>query len=158
MPSRRSRLFLLFLALASSSFLGCGLARPSKLLGRWYNGDVSIRFRENGSVLYNSQNTGLVEGIYRYDSSALPIASTKPVKNLTLWLPQPGTTLVLDFELRYLGDQRIQIRPIFEKSDAPQDPAALAALGVILKKAASDAPNTDGLDTAPPIASANPAR
>ena len=158
MPSPRSRLIILLLAIASSSLLGCGLARQSKLLGRWYNGDVSIRFRENGSLLYNSLGTGLVEGIYRYDHTTLPISSIKPVKNLTVWLPQPGKTLVLDFELRHLGDQRIQLRPIRQKTATAQNSNAVANLGVILKKSALEASDSDGLDTAPPIASANPGR
>ncbi len=158
MPVRLSRWIVLVFALGSCSLPGCGLDRQSKLMGRWYNGDVSIRFRENGSVLYNSLGTGLVEGIYRYDNSALPISSVKPVKNLTVWLPQLGKTLVLDFELRYLGESRIQLRPIPKDSRAASNSNSLADLGVILKKAAPGASDSDGLDTAPPIASANPER
>ena len=158
MPLRLSRWIVLIFALGSCSLPGCGWDRQSKLMGRWYNGDVSIRFRENGSVLYNSLGTGLVEGIYRYDHTALPISSIKPVKNLTVWLPQPGKTLELDFELRYLGESRIQLRPLPKNSGGDANSQSLAVLGVILKKSPPEASDADGWDKAPPIASANPER
>jgi hypothetical protein len=90
---------------------GCGFG-SSGLTGRWFNKDVSVRFLENGTVLYNSRSTGVVEGQYQYDSRQPLPTGTQPVKNLTLWLPQPGRVLVLDFELRLLGNERLQLKQI----------------------------------------------
>src|SRR5688500_11024633 len=115
MPSSFSRHAPLVLCMACFFVAGCG--KSSQVTGRWFNKDVSLRFRENGTAVYNSRATGLVEGRYQYDPAPLPPTGTEPVKNLTVWLPQPGRTLALNFELKRLGSDRIQLKPI---PDAPQ--------------------------------------
>lgn len=154
MPRWLSRPVSLVLCLASLFVSGCG--KPPLVTGRWFNKDVSIRFRENGTAVYNSKATGLVEGRYQYNPAPLVPTATEPVKNLTVWLPQPGRTLSLSFELKMLGSDRIQLKPV---SDAPKtsrrrDESPL--VGVVLKRAADDSQASNGLDDTPPLASATP--
>lgn len=149
-----SRRIALLSCLACVFATGCG--KSSQVTGRWFNKDVSIRFRENGTAVYNSRATGLVEGRYQYDPSPLPPTATEPVKNLTVWLPQPGRTLALNFELKMLGADRIQLKPISEARASSRRRDSSPIVGVVLKRATDESQNSDGLDETPPLASATP--
>ncbi len=151
----------IWLSLFCLGFAGCGLSHAEKLLGRWSNKDVSMRFRENGTVLYNSRITGLVEGRYRFDPKQPSLANTKPVKNLTLWLPQPKGTQIVNFEVRLLGSDRLQIRPIPPTSAKTRNLDSTRTVAAVLKRAAQDEQNAgdaaqDGFDETPPLVSASP--
>jgi hypothetical protein len=154
MPAGFFQRVSLLMCLASVFVTGCGKSSP--VAGRWFNKDVSIRFREDGTAIYNSRATGLVEGRYQYDPAPLPPTATEPVKNLTVWLPQPGRTLALNFELKKLGSDRIQLKPI---SDAPRNPQRRdpsPVVGVVLKRATDESQHSDNLDETPPLVSATP--
>jgi hypothetical protein len=144
----------LVLCLASVGVTGCG--KTSQVTGRWFNKDVSIRFRENGTAVYNSKATGLVEGRYQYNPAPLVQTGTEPVKNLTVWLPQPGRTLALNFELKMLGSNRIQLKPIPDGPAASRRREERPLVGVVLKRASEEGQHSDGLDETPPLASATP--
>lgn len=143
---------VLFLGLLCVSVSGCG--KEAGLMGRWYNKDLSIRFRSNGTVLYNSRSTGLVEGQYQYEPTLAQYASTNSQKNLTIWLPQPANTLVLDFELRELGNDRIQLKPIRETQNSQS--LSNTPVGMVLKRAEDQSSNTNDLESKPPLVSASP--
>ncbi len=134
------------------------MSKRQKLMGRWFNNGISIRFRPNGTVLYNSRATGLVEGQYHYDPQYQPISQAKAVKNLTVWLPRPGKTLVLEFELRYLGESEIQLRRIPKPRKSRQPLDFSETMAVILSRAPSDDKDSDQLAETEPIASANSSR
>jgi hypothetical protein len=154
MPAGFSQRVSLLLCLVCVLVTGCG--KSSQVTGRWFNKDVSIRFRENGTAVYNSKATGLVEGRYQYDPSPLPPTATEPVKNLTVWLPQPGRTLALNFELKMLGSDRIQLKPISDGPRTSQRRDTSPLVGVVLKRALDESQPSDSLDETPPLASATP--
>ena len=131
------------------SITGCG-GKTSTFEGRWYNKDISIRFRTNGSVLYNSRHTGLVQGQYRYDAKPASLAVSQPVKNLTIWLPQPGEVRVMEFEIRTLGGHRVQLKPIPRTPRSANDPIN----GLILKRAQDDS-GSNALEESRPLVSAS---
>jgi hypothetical protein len=108
-------------------------------------------------VLYNSKLTGLVEGRYQYDPKLIPAAGTVPVKNLTVWLPQPGQTMVLDFELRFLGGDRIHLKRVPKTPPSTTETADLSqTFGTILKRSTDGGESSNGLDDTPPLVSASP--
>ncbi len=154
MPSWFSRRLAVGLCLACLCVTGCG--QSSNLTGRWFNNDVSIRFRENGTALYNSKATGLVEGRYQYNPKPIAQSGMEPVKNLTVWLPQSGRTLVLNFQLSLLGSDRIQLKPISEAANRSRSRNPSPVVGVVLKRALNESQHSDGLDETPPLASATP--
>lgn len=123
-------------------------------MGRWYSKDLSIRFRPNGTVLYNSRSTGLVEGQYQYKPTSANFASTKAQKNLTVWLPQPGRTVVLTFELRPLGNDRIQLKQIRERNTSQEN--SNLTVGMVLHRAEDQSTNSNGLEAKAPLVSATP--
>ena len=155
MPNHASWKLLVILTVLTA-MAGCAKDRPTQLMGRWYSNDVSMRFRKNGTVLYNSRNTGLVEGRYEYDASLTSGAQAKPQQNLTIWLPQPGRILVLEFDMRFLGNDRIQMKPIVDERGRSELGALMAGTGMVLKRAADDGQDSNALNETPPLVSATP--
>lgn len=91
---------------------GCTLRPREHLQGRWYNATTSIRFREDGSVIYNSVSTGLTTGRYHFDGQLRPESANRPVNNLTLDLVVNGRTERWPLEVQFLGDERLRLRPL----------------------------------------------
>ncbi|MCA9067927.1 MAG: hypothetical protein KDA84_03340 [Planctomycetaceae bacterium] len=135
---------------------GCGLNQQTKLLGRWYNSQISIRFVENNMVVYNSRTTGLVRGRYQFTPTTQAVANDTPKKNLTLWLPQTGRILVLDYELKYLGDDRLQLTRLPAEWANSQQPSSSPSRAIVLKRALPEEEGSNGFDKKHPIAEATP--
>jgi len=108
-------LTLLMLLPASS----CTQSPQEKLLGRWYASNMSLRFREDGSVVYNSP-VGLAMGRYFFDPTPKPISSRGQYQNLLLDVVRHNEHVQIPFELEMLSQSRIrlvEIQPVAENRE-----------------------------------------
>ncbi len=144
-PSRRQLLAGSLLFVVSLIGLsGCG--PQSDLHGRWFNGDLSLRFLPDGHVVMNSRTTGLVRGVYVYEplpTSAL--ASTDLQPNLQLYFADRQINL----QAVHVGSQRLNITEVF--ANAPRNPLRAKQ---ILKKAPPEEERSMQLEERRPLASA----
>lgn len=90
---------------------GCSTTPQSELHGRWFNSEMSIRFRTDGTVIFNSTQ-GLATGRYFFDGEQRPEASEEPVPNLTMDLQRNGEVFRVLYELEFLGSRRLRITPV----------------------------------------------
>ena len=143
-PGRRRGLFLL-LMVACGCLAGCG--PQSDLHGRWFNGDLSLRFLPDGHVLMNSRATGLVRGVYLYEplpSSASASAELQP--NLQLFFADRQINL----QAIHVGSQRLNITEI--AANSRRNPLRAKQ---ILKKAPPEEERSMQLEERRPLVSAS---
>jgi len=106
MITRNSRILLTAVVVLAMS--SCMQTPEEKLLGRWYNDSLSIRFRKDGSVLYNSPS-GRAIGRYYFDPRAKNPAKTDPVPNLVLDVVRKERHLRLSFEVEQISEDRVRL-------------------------------------------------
>ena len=114
----------------------CSASPHEHLQGRWYNEALSLRFRPDGSLIYNSTTTGLITGRYFFNGEMRPEADDQPVANLTLDLIRGNKVVRSQLEVQFLGSERLRVRPVAEPGTgrlAENDPGVL-----VLKRAADD--------------------
>ncbi len=112
---------------------GCAATPQEQLLGRWYNEATSIRFRPDGSVIYNSASTGLTTGRFYFDGELRTEATGVPVSNLTLDLVRGDRIQRWDLEVQFLGNERIRLQPV--RSASLGRPSDGIARVLVLRKA-----------------------
>lgn len=115
---------------------GCTATPQEQLQGRWYNDATSIRFRSDGSVIYNSATTGLTSGRYFFDGHLRTEATGTPVPNLTLDLVRDGQIERRQLEVRFLGDQRLRLQSV--ETVARGRPSDGIATLMVLRRAADE--------------------
>jgi hypothetical protein len=114
----------------------CSATPTEHLQDRWYNEALSLRFRPDGSLIYNSTDTGLTTGRYHFSGEMPPDACDEPVANLTLDLVRGNRVVRSQFEVQFLGTERIRIRPVAGPGRVPLRQAGSGI--VVLKRAADD--------------------
>ena len=115
---------------------GCAVSPQDHLQGRWFSESMSIRFRPDGSVIYNSLTTGMTTGRYYFDGELRPEASTTPISNLTLDLSVNGRPQRWVFEVQFLGKERLRLQPV--RADRRNRAADDFPSVFVLSKAADD--------------------
>lgn len=102
--------FLSRFALVLPCLLLCSCVETSqeKLIGRWFNSSNSIRFTSEGHVRWNSRR-GIAQGNYVYDGGKRRTSSNVPVHNLSLDLVRDGQSLQPEFELQFVGNDRVRL-------------------------------------------------
>lgn len=124
------------LAVLCLCFAGCTGTPQQHLVGRWYNDEVSVRFRPDGTLVYNSVSTGLVTGRYYFDGEVRDLSAGTAVPNLTLDLVVEGRISRRQHELQFLGDERMRLQPANEIARGlPSDGIPNV---IVLRKAAAD--------------------
>lgn len=101
----------MLLVLMSVASPGCMQSPGQKLIGRWYNSGMSVRFRENGTVLYNSPS-GRAEGVYYFNERGRNLSSNQPSPNLTLDVVRNGERIRMDFELEIISRDRVRLTEV----------------------------------------------
>ncbi len=103
------------------SLSGCQQTPQQKLMGRWYNEEMSIRFRPDGRVSLFSRS-GRVEG--RYVFTELPSNSAlNQSENLVLDVIRDGKLRRMVFDADFLGVDRLRLSDLTPKSRPTTDPA-----------------------------------
>jgi hypothetical protein len=97
-----------FAAVLCAALSSCSLTPQERLHGRWYNADMSVRFRPDGGVLFNSR-AGRAVGRYVYETSA-PAAADQRTTNLVLDVVRNGEPLRLEFDARLLSRDRLRLQ------------------------------------------------
>ncbi|HWL08787.1 MAG TPA: hypothetical protein VNQ76_10295 [Planctomicrobium sp.] len=135
---RNRKIFCLFgaalLLFVSSS---CMMTPEEKIIGRWYSGGMSIRFRKDKSVLYNTA-AGRAVGYYYFDPVVKNLAREQTVPNLVLDVVRNNQRVRVNFELEIMANDRIRLTYL-PGPDAP--PSNRSPRASILKRA-DDAPVT----------------
>ncbi|WP_166829199.1 hypothetical protein [Thalassoroseus pseudoceratinae] len=143
--SHRSAFMLLLFVVSIGGLSGCGV--ESDLHGRWFNGEMSIRFLPNGHVLMNSRVTGLVRGVYVYERiPASAAASTNLRPNLQLYFADRQMNL----QAVHIGSQRLSVTEVHTNSQ--RDPLRSK---YILKKAPPEDERSMRLEQRRSLASAS---
>ncbi len=106
---------LLFLA------AGCQQSAQQKLIGRWYNGDMSVRFWEDGRVAIFSRN-GRADGRYVYSDSSLDLAQANTTQNLVMDVVRDGKIVRMMFDADFLGADRLRLSDLTPTRRLSPDP------------------------------------
>lgn len=108
-------------ALLMMSLSGCQQTPQQKLIGRWYNDEMSIRFRPDGRVLLFSRS-GRAEGRYVFAETQSNNALTK-AENLVLDVIRDGKPRRMIFDADFLGVDRLRLSDLTPQSRRTTDPA-----------------------------------
>jgi hypothetical protein len=111
----------------------CSATPREQLQGRWYNEALSMRFRPDGSLIYNSTETGLTTGRYYFSGEMRPEAYDEPVANLTVDLVRGNKVVRSQLEAQFVGSERLRLQPVSEQRSPANDVGL-----VVLKRAESD--------------------
>ncbi len=114
----RGRMFGLLLVLVLT---GCQQSPQQKLIGRWYNDEMSIRFRADGRVLLFSRS-GRAEGRYVFAETQSNNALSK-AENLVLDVIRDGKPRRMIFDADFLGVDRLRLSDLTPQARRTTDPA-----------------------------------
>jgi hypothetical protein len=131
-----SPILSLLLAAVCGGLSSCSSSPQEQLQGRWYNEALSMRFRPDGSLIYNSNETGLTTGRYFFNGDLRPASADEPVPNLTLDLVRGSRVVRSQLEVQFVGSERLRLRTVPEPGrgrSAGNEPGIL-----VLKRAAQD--------------------
>jgi hypothetical protein len=98
----------LLLLVALFALPSCQKSPQESLVGRWYNPDMSIRFREDGSVLFSSR-AGRGVGRYVFDGSERKLTSTQVPRNVIMDVLMNNERVRLEFQFEFLSQDRMQL-------------------------------------------------
>lgn len=118
--SRWSSTPLLF-GLIAVLAVGCQKTPQQQLIGRWSNGDMSIRFREDGRVAVFSR-AGRAEG--RYVFYGPNAASRAASENLIVDVERNGKIARMFLDADFLGTDRLRLSDLTPKPNRTTDPVA----------------------------------
>lgn len=134
MVSRGWSRFGVMLLLATCA--GCYQSPLQRLHGRWFNGDMSIRFQPDGQVVYNSR-AGLAKGRYVLETEQQAFATHSSPRKLTMDVVRNGKRQTLLYEVTFLANDRIRLHDLnpLRGNSRPTD----AARQVVMLKRADEA-------------------
>lgn len=129
-----SPLLYLLLAAVCGSLSSCSASPQEHLQGRWYNEELSLRFRPDGSLIYNSTATGLTTGRYFFTGEMRGEAYDEPTPNLTMDLVRGSKVVRSQLEVQFLGSDRLRIHTAADTDRAARTDSEI----VVLKRAEDD--------------------
>lgn len=104
--------FAVTVALGCACLSSCSATPQEQLQGRWYDETLSLRFRPDGGVVFNSSATGLTTGRYYFNGELKPASDDRPVANLTLDLVRGDQIVRSRMEAQFIGAERLRIRTL----------------------------------------------
>jgi hypothetical protein len=104
LPHRLFALSLLLIATIS----GCNETTREAVLGRWFNGDMSLRLRKDGSVVWNTRQ-GLAQGRYKFIGDVPRWATENTTVRLQLDVVRNGQPLQPMLDLQFIGGERVRV-------------------------------------------------
>lgn len=120
-------------ALLVLAISGCTQTPQEAVVGRWYNGDMSLRFQPNGDVIWNTSQ-GLAQGRYVFVGQVPRWATDHTSARVRLDVVRNNVQINPELELQFVGADRLRVKP----ADTSRSPLA-ARTQVVLRRAESDA-------------------
>lgn len=117
--TRTHRLTLLCAVLGMACLSSCSATPQEQLEGRWYDETLSLRFRPDGGVVFNSRATGLTTGRYYFNGELQPASDDRPVPNLTLDLVRGDRIVRSRMEVQFIGGERLRVRSLDTQRPGP---------------------------------------
>ncbi len=90
---------------------GCHRSPRELLIGRWYNGEMSLRFNPDGTALYNSSR-GKAPGRYQFEPSLVAAGAQAGTPNLIVEVAHPGGRERYQFEAVFLAQDRLRLHDL----------------------------------------------
>ena len=97
-------------------FGGCAKSPDELLIGRWYSESMTIRFRTDSGVVWNSRN-GLAIGRYEFSSDIQALGKMEATPNLMLDVIRRDERSKFEFEAKLLGKDRLQLKLLSTNDD-----------------------------------------
>lgn len=144
------RLTLASLALLPLALTSCIESKQELLIGRWFNRTNSVRFEQNGALVWNA-TTGYGVGTYHFDGNVQRAKSDEPAKNLTVSMVRSGRELFGEYEVSYIGNDRLRLTQTNRRSRGRTTDTAAPI--IILKRAMNE---TDGANIVTPAEPESP--
>lgn len=110
---------------------GCAKAPSDLLVGRWYSGEMTIRFREDSAVIWNSTR-GLAKGRYEFTGKIRRIRTEEAKPNLYLDIIRNDEREQMQMEISFIGQDRLRLE-IIPFGEAP--PSDGIPTGIVMKRA-----------------------
>lgn len=90
---------------------GCAKSPGELIIGRWYSGEMTIRFREDNAVIWNSPQ-GLALGRFDFSGSVHKLQSKDKVPNLLVDVIRNDERQQFHFDISFLGHDRLRMQLI----------------------------------------------
>ncbi len=119
-------------ALLITTVCGCSQTPQEAVLGRWYNGDMSLRFRPNGTVVWNTRQ-GMAQGKYSFVGDVPRWASESTTVRIRLDVTRNGQAIQPTLDLQFVGSDRMRVIPSTQAQTRATD-----RLQAVLKRAQSE--------------------
>lgn len=87
---------------------GCYQTPQQRLIGRWFNAEMSLRFQSDGIVVFNSSE-GLTRGRYEFVPTPAALGAQSGQENLVIDLSRNGRRTRLYFEAVFLAHDRLRL-------------------------------------------------
>ncbi len=129
--SRYRRLLLPLFSLLAVTCCSCMETPQERLIGRWFNSQNSIRFKNDGTLVWNARALQAY-GRYWYTGESRPATTNRPQTNLTVQLISSDEQIVATYELQFLGGDKIRLQPVNREN------RATSSLFVLTKADADD--------------------
>ena len=128
-------------ALLIATVCGCSQTPQEAVLGRWYNGDMSLRLRPNGTVVWNTRQ-GMAQGKYSFVGDVPRWASDSTTVRIRLDVVRNGQAIQPTLDLQFVGADRMRVIP-----GAQAQTRATDRLQAVLRRAQSESETASALMT-----------
>lgn len=133
-----ARWIAIFCVLLVVTVSGCNKTPQEAVLGRWYNSEMSLRFRANGTVIWNTRQ-GMAQGRYVFVGSVPRWATEGSAVQVRLDVVRSGEAIHPTLDLQFVGADRLKIIP------SGQDKTRVnGRLQAVLRRAQSETETVSG--------------
>ncbi|MEW4490031.1 hypothetical protein AB1L42_18250 [Thalassoglobus sp. JC818] len=116
------------------SLCGCAKSPEELLIGRWYSGEMTIRFRSDRSVVWNS-SAGMAIGRYQFAGETRLSGTSSGTPNLVLDVVRRGESGRYQFQATLLGKDRLQLKTVSQSEGSSSGQSRTA---MVLRRASDD--------------------
>ncbi len=115
-PLRPRRVLAPLFCLLAVTCCSCMETPQERLIGRWFNSQNSIRFKDDGTLVWNARRRQAY-GKYWYTGEARPSTTNQAQPNLTIQLVTSDGDNVVQYEMEYLGGDRMRLQPVNRENE-----------------------------------------
>ncbi len=116
--SHSRRLFLPLLSLLAITCCSCMQTPQEKLIGRWFNRDNSLRFNDDGTLVWNARS-GRAYGMYWYTGESRATTTNQLQPNMTMQLRTENGDTLSEYEVQFLGSEKLRIQRVNTERRTP---------------------------------------